>query len=66
MESHWCVFSHMISDLLKGSVTSVVKVNYRGASEGLRGEATIITQVVLNNRAGEVKVGFGVNFEVGQ
>lgn len=56
----------MISDLLKGSVTSVVKVNYRGASEGLRGEATIITQVVLNNRAGEVKVGFGVNFEVGQ
>lgn len=35
----------MISDLLKGSVTSVLKVNYRGASEGIRWEVPVITQM---------------------
>lgn len=45
MESHWCVFSSAISDLLKGSVTSVLKVNYRGANEGIRWEVPVITQV---------------------
>lgn len=45
MESHWCVFSCVISDLLKGTVTSGLKVNYRGASEGIRLEVPVITQV---------------------
>lgn len=49
MESHWCVFSYVISDLLKGSLTSVLKLNYRGQVRGSDGEVTVITQVRENS-----------------